>query len=159
MHDLIIIGGGAAALAATSSALGKQLNVLVIYEDLKGKAGQRLPLRSEEDYFVGHMLVHLAFPEEQPAGEAQLVGEETIQLLRAPDQSTLRRDAARPRSQGHQSRRFLSCRDSAAWDQARSGGGSGNRGDAALPRCAGGAGIPGQGHRLLGDDPRHPAGG
>lgn len=79
MHDLIIIGGGAAALAATSSALGKQLNVLVIYEDLKGKAGQRLPLRSEEDYFVGHMLVHLAFPEEQPAGEAQLVGEETIQ--------------------------------------------------------------------------------
>lgn len=81
MHDLIIIGGGAAALAATSSALGKHLNVLVIYEQLGGKTGQRLTLRSEEDYLVGHILVHLAFPEEQPVGEAQLAGEETVHLF------------------------------------------------------------------------------
>lgn len=81
MHDLIIIGGGAAALAATSSALGKHLNVLIIYEHLGGKTGQRLTLRSEEDYLVGHILVHLAFPEEQPVGEAQLAGEETVHLF------------------------------------------------------------------------------
>lgn len=81
MHDLIIIGGGAAALSATSSALSKHLNVLVIYEQLGGKTGQRLTLRSEEDYLVGHILVHLAFPEEQPVGEAQLAGEETVHLF------------------------------------------------------------------------------
>lgn len=81
MHDLIIIGGGAAALSATSSALGKHLNVLIIYEHLGGKTGQRLTLRSEEDYLVGHILVHLAFPEEQPVGEAQLAGEETVHLF------------------------------------------------------------------------------
>jgi thioredoxin reductase len=81
MHDLIIIGGGAAALSATSSALGKHLNVLVIYEQLGGKTGNRLTLRSEEDYLVGHILVHLAFPEEQPVGEAQLAGEETVHLF------------------------------------------------------------------------------
>lgn len=81
MYDLIIVGGGAAALSATSSALGKHLKVLVIYEQLGGKTGQRLTLRSEEDYLVGHILVHLAFPEEQPVGEAQLAGEETVHLF------------------------------------------------------------------------------
>ncbi len=81
MHDLIVVGGGAAALSATSSALGKHLDVLVIYEQLGGKTGQRLTLRSEEDYLVGHILVHLAFPEEQPLGEAQLAGEETVHLF------------------------------------------------------------------------------
>lgn len=81
MHDLIVVGGGAAALSATSSALGKQLNVLIIYEQLGGKTGQRLTLRSEEDYLVGHILVHLAFPDEQPLGEAQLAGEETVHLF------------------------------------------------------------------------------
>src|SRR5438876_617015 len=45
MHDLIIIGGGPAALSAAVYALGKQLNVLVIYEDLGGKAGTQQHLR------------------------------------------------------------------------------------------------------------------
>jgi thioredoxin reductase len=40
MHDLIIIGGGPAAMAAASYALDKQLDTLVIYEDLGGKIGR-----------------------------------------------------------------------------------------------------------------------
>jgi thioredoxin reductase (NADPH) len=55
MHDLIIVGGGAAALSAAVYALGKQLDVLVIYEDLGGKAGTRQQFRgqSTEEYLAG----------------------------------------------------------------------------------------------------------
>jgi thioredoxin reductase (NADPH) len=55
MHDLIIIGGGAAALSAAVYALGKQLDVVVIYEDLGGKAGTRQHLRGQvgEEYLAG----------------------------------------------------------------------------------------------------------
>jgi thioredoxin reductase (NADPH) len=45
MHELIIIGGGPAALSAAVYALGKQLDVLVIYDDLGGKAGTHQHLR------------------------------------------------------------------------------------------------------------------
>lgn len=41
MHDLIIVGGGPAALAAASYALDKQLDVVMVYEDLGGKIGRR----------------------------------------------------------------------------------------------------------------------
>ncbi len=47
MHDLIIIGGGPAALSAAVYALGKHLNVLVIYENLGGKAGTQQHLRGQ----------------------------------------------------------------------------------------------------------------
>ena len=47
MQDLIIIGGGPAALSAAVYALGKQLNVLVIYEKLGGKAGTQQHLRGQ----------------------------------------------------------------------------------------------------------------
>jgi thioredoxin reductase len=47
MHDLIIIGGGAAALSAAAYSLGKQLDVLVIYEDLGGKAGTQQHLHGQ----------------------------------------------------------------------------------------------------------------
>ena len=55
MHDLIIIGGGAAALSATVYALGKQLDVVMIYEKLGGKAGARQHLRGQvvEEYLAG----------------------------------------------------------------------------------------------------------
>jgi thioredoxin reductase len=55
MHDLIIIGGGAAALSAAVYALGKQLDVVVIYENLGGKAGTRQHLRGQvgEEYLAG----------------------------------------------------------------------------------------------------------
>ncbi len=81
MHDLIIVGGGAAALAATSYALGKQLDVLVIYEQLGGKTGQHFTLQSESDHLVSNILVNLAFPSEQLVGEAQFAGEETVHLF------------------------------------------------------------------------------
>jgi thioredoxin reductase len=85
MYDLIVIGGGAAALSATAYALGKQLTVLMIYEHLGGKAGARIQLRgpaeSEVDYLVGHILVHLALGEKTPIGEAQYAGEEAVKLF------------------------------------------------------------------------------
>jgi thioredoxin reductase len=38
MHDLIVIGGGPAGLAATAYALGKGLDVLLIGTTLGGRA-------------------------------------------------------------------------------------------------------------------------
>lgn len=39
MHDLIIVGGGAAALAAVAYALDKQLDLRLVAERLGGKSG------------------------------------------------------------------------------------------------------------------------
>ena len=47
MHDLIIIGAGAAGLSAAVYALGKRLDILIIYEDPAGKAGTRQHLADE----------------------------------------------------------------------------------------------------------------
>jgi len=47
MHDLIIIGGGPAALAAAVYAMGKQLDVMVIYEKQGGKAGTQQHLHGQ----------------------------------------------------------------------------------------------------------------
>jgi len=47
MHDLIIIGGGPAALSAAVYALGKHLDVLVFYENLGGKAGTQQHLHRQ----------------------------------------------------------------------------------------------------------------
>src|SRR6266545_3035636 len=55
MHDLIIIGGGAAALSSAVYALGKRLDMLVIYEDLDGKAGTRQHISGQvvEEFLAG----------------------------------------------------------------------------------------------------------
>jgi thioredoxin reductase len=55
MYDLIIIGGGAAGLSAAMYALGKQLDFLMIYEDIGGKAGTRQHLLAQamEEYLPG----------------------------------------------------------------------------------------------------------
>jgi len=85
MYDLIIIGGGAAALSATAYALGKQLKVLMIYESLGGKVGQHLGLRADPDadveFLIGHILVQMAQGADRPIGEAQHAGQELVQLL------------------------------------------------------------------------------
>ena len=47
MHDLIIIGGGPAALAAAVYAMGKQLDIMVIYEKQGGKAGTQQHLHGQ----------------------------------------------------------------------------------------------------------------
>jgi thioredoxin reductase len=61
MRDLIIIGGGAAAQSAAMYALGKQLDVLMIYEHLGGKAGWRQNLvgQAEVEYLAGEEAVRL----------------------------------------------------------------------------------------------------
>lgn len=81
MHELIVIGGGAAALSATAYALEKQINVMIIFESLGGKAGQRFSVNSGAASAEDHTQAHRAFPEEQPLGEARLAGEQTIHLF------------------------------------------------------------------------------
>jgi len=55
MHDLIIVGGGPAGLSAATYALGKQLDVLAIYDALGGKAGTRQSLAGQaaDEYLAG----------------------------------------------------------------------------------------------------------
>ncbi len=55
MYDLIIVGGGAAALSAAVYAFGKQLDTLMIYEKMGGRAGTEQHLREQttEEYLAG----------------------------------------------------------------------------------------------------------
>lgn len=61
MYDLIVIGGGPAALAATFYALGKRLNVVMVYEELGGKIGWLHSLGGigQSDDLPGNELAHL----------------------------------------------------------------------------------------------------
>lgn len=61
MRELIIIGGGAAALSAGMYALGKQIDFVMIYETLGGKAGWRQSLVGQEEveYLAGEEAVRI----------------------------------------------------------------------------------------------------
>ena len=61
IHDLLIIGGGAAGLSAAVFALGKQLDVIAIYEDVGGKAGtqQQFQNQTGDEYLAGAEAVQL----------------------------------------------------------------------------------------------------
>ncbi len=52
MHDLIIIGGGPAGLAATAYAVRKRLDVLLVSPGLGGRTNRKLALPWVEDYDV-----------------------------------------------------------------------------------------------------------
>jgi thioredoxin reductase len=62
MYDMIILGGGAAGLAAAAYAHSKQRDVLVIAEEVGGKAGTQQHLHHQ-------------------VGEEELLGVEAVQLL------------------------------------------------------------------------------
>lgn len=79
VHDLIIIGGGAAGLAAASYALGKQLDTLIIYDVLGGKAAQQLQIRMDEEEDMS--LLGYPFPEERPVSTTKMAGEEMLRLF------------------------------------------------------------------------------
>ena len=55
MHDLLIIGGGPAGLAAAAYGLGKQLDVVLLCADFGGKAGARQQFADqvEPEHLVG----------------------------------------------------------------------------------------------------------
>ena len=61
MHDLIIVGSGAAGLSAAIYALGKQLDAVAVYEDVGGKAGtqQQIQDQAGEEYLAGAEAVQL----------------------------------------------------------------------------------------------------
>jgi alkyl hydroperoxide reductase subunit F len=60
MHDLIIIGGGPAGLAATAYAIRKRMDVLLISPGLGGRTNRKLKLPWVDDYdvLIGEAMVN-----------------------------------------------------------------------------------------------------
>lgn len=83
MYDLIIIGGGPAAAAASVYALGKQLDFLVIYAE-PGKAGrvQQFGGRTEAEFLPGAEAVRL-FEREVLAHPERALRDQVIEVSRA----------------------------------------------------------------------------
>lgn len=86
MHDLIIIGGGAAGMAAGVYGLGKRLDVVVISEEVGGKAGTQQQLRasSNPEYLAGAEAVRL-FERQITAREGVVLRDRVVGFRRHED--------------------------------------------------------------------------
>lgn len=86
MRELIIIGGGAAGLAAGMYALGKQLDFVMIYESLGGKAGWRQNLVGQEEveYLAGEEAVRIF--ERKIAMQTERTIRDTVTAVHRADQ-------------------------------------------------------------------------
>ncbi len=84
MHDLIIVGGGAAALSAAAYALSKPIDTLVIAQDLGGKAGARQQLRgqSQEEHIAG-ATAYQGLCSELEAHRERIVGDRVLKITAA----------------------------------------------------------------------------
>jgi len=78
MHDLVIIGGGAASQAAAMYAIGKQIDFLLICDRFGGRVEPATPV--DRDYLVGGILVHFDYPDAEDE-ERQLIGSSAVHLF------------------------------------------------------------------------------
>jgi thioredoxin reductase len=86
MYDLIIIGGGPAALAATAYALGKGLDVAMVYARFGGKAGQNhlVTGRDKPNYLLGLAAVNEC-KGEIAASQVPLINDIVIRIIKRDD--------------------------------------------------------------------------
>jgi len=86
MYDMIILGGGAAGLSAALYAQSKQLDVLVIYEEVGGKSGRQQHLRQQasEEYLAGVEAV-LQFERRVTSQAGAVIRDRVVGLKRVED--------------------------------------------------------------------------
>src|SRR6185436_11056018 len=101
MYDIIILGGGAAGLAAAAYAQSKQCSVLLIAEEVGGKAGTQQQLHDQ-------------------VGEEALLGAEAVRV-------PYRSGTARPRDKCRENQRDLPGRDTASRSAGKPGRAGGDR--------------------------------
>lgn len=81
MYDVIIVGGGAAALSAAIYTFEKQLRVLIIYDIPGGKAESSLTLRLEEFHSPARKFERLGIGREWVSNETLPVGGHIMQCF------------------------------------------------------------------------------
>ncbi len=81
MYDVIIVGGGAAALSAAIYTFEKQLRVLVIYDIPGGKLGSSLTVRSAEIDSPARKFERLGIGREWVSSEVLPVGKHIMQCF------------------------------------------------------------------------------
>lgn len=81
MYDVIIVGGGAAALSAAVYTFEKRLRVLIIYDVPGGKSGSSLTLQSEDPHSPARKFERLGIGREWVSSEVLPVGEYIMQCF------------------------------------------------------------------------------